>query len=152
MLTRVRLTALSLTMVLAACGTPDVDPAGSPPGEPVGSDGAGGGAAGACLEGTPDCVDADLSGDGEAPGPPAALDVASARRDAEALLGLPEDEAVEQPDVRIGRRGDEQMMLTEDWRPGRRTVATEDDGTGTYRVVEVVLELEVGTETFTADG
>ncbi|MEX0834800.1 MAG: hypothetical protein WD010_01825 [Nitriliruptor sp.] len=43
------------------------------------------------------------------------------------------------------------MMLIEDWRPGRKTIATEDDGTGTYRVVEVVLELDEGTETFTAD-
>jgi hypothetical protein len=44
----------------------------------------------------------------------------------------------------VGRHGDEAMMLTEDYVIGRKTIATEDDGSGTFRVVEVTLELTDG--------
>ena len=102
-----------------------------------------------CLEGTPDCVDADLGG-GEAPPDDAGFDLEAARRDARSLLGQSEEEVLAAwGDVRVGRHGDEQFALTEDLQPGRKTIATEDDGTGTYRVVEVVLETEEGPERFT---
>lgn len=144
---------LCLLMLLTACGAADEGELALPDDPAVSEDGsAGGGAAGTCLEGTPDCQDADLSG-GEAPPdelPP--LDADAVRADAQALLGLSEEEALAAADdVRLGRRGDEQMALTEDFRPGRKTIATEADASGTFRVVEVVLELDEGTETFTAE-
>lgn len=137
-------------LLLTACGD-DGDDAASPDAAAQVVDGPGGdAAAGTCLEGTPDCVDADLSG-GEAPPDDLPFDLEAARRDAESLLGRSEDEVLEVwGDVRVGRHGDEQLALTEDLQPGRRTIATEDDGTGTFRVVEVVLETETGPETFTA--
>jgi hypothetical protein len=150
-------------LLLTACGAADGDGptdvgAGvEGPADDQAGDGADG-AAGACLEGEPDCVDADLGGDagsGDGAGPPdgdLTFDLGSARRDAESLLGEPEEDVLELwDDVRVGRRGDEEMALTFDLQPGRKTIATEDDGTGTYRVVEVVLETEDGSETFTAE-
>lgn len=68
------------------------------------------------------------------------------REQAQLLLGTAE---VDVPaDVRIGRRGDEHMMLTEDYVIGRMTVGLDDDGTGTFVVTEVILEMEEGPETF----
>lgn len=152
MRSRTVLSGLLAALLLTACGAAGVgDDLQAGPDEPVVSDGAGGGAAGTCLEGTEDCVDADLGGDGAAPDDlPADVDLDAARTEAQELLGMTEEEALARgDDVRLGRRGDEQFALTEDFRPGRKTIATEDDGTGTYRVVEVELELEQGTETFT---
>ncbi|MEX1178115.1 MAG: hypothetical protein WEB09_06610 [Nitriliruptor sp.] len=145
---------VTVAVLVTGCGQASTpDPGAAPPDEqelPTGSEG-GDPAAGACLEGTPDCVDADLSGGG-APPPDldGELDVDAARRDARSLLGEPEEEVLELwQDVRLGRRGDEHMAVTDDQQPGRKTIATEDDGTGTFRVVEVVLELPEGSETFT---
>ena len=51
-------------------------------------------------------------------------------------------------DVRVGRRGTEAMMLTDDFLVGRLTVALDDiDGSG-YRVVEVIAELPNGPATY----
>jgi hypothetical protein len=140
-------TAVAVALVLGACASADDDTdAASAPAE--GSDPA----AGACLEGDEDCVDADLSGDG-APPPDGgeAIDEAAILVDSEQLLGETEDDALAEEDVRIGRRGDEEFALTFDLQPGRRTIATEDDGTGTFRVVEVTVELTDGSQTLTAD-
>lgn len=72
--------------------------------------------------------------------------VEQARQDAQAVLGMNEEDLP--ADVRIGRRGDEVMALTEDYRLGRRTVELDDtDGSG-FRVVSVVVELPDGPETF----
>lgn len=139
-------------LLLTACGAADADGAdvGAGLGDRAGDEAADG-AAGACLEGDPDCVDADLGGEA-APPDDLGVDLEAARRDAESLLGEPEEDVLELwGDVRVGRRGAEEMALTFDLQPGRKTIATEDDGTGTYRVVEVVLETEDGSETFTAE-
>jgi len=94
-----------------------------------------------CLVGTVDCVDADLGGD--------RLDEAAIEQleqQARGLLGM--NEADLPADVRIGRRGAEQLMLTEDHVLGRMTVSLEDlDDTG-YRVVDVTVELPNGTATY----
>ena len=51
-------------------------------------------------------------------------------------------------DVRIGRRGEEVMALTEDYKLGRRTVQLDDtDGSG-FRVFSVTVELPDGPEDF----
>jgi hypothetical protein len=153
MRSRTRASGLLAALLLTACGAAgDGDDLQALPDEPAVSDGAGGGgAAGTCPEGTEDCVDADLGGDGAPPDElPGDLDVDAARAEAQELLGMTEEEALARgDDVRLGRRGDEQFALTEDFRPGRKTIATEDDGTGTFRVVEVEVELDEGTETFT---
>jgi hypothetical protein len=134
-------------LLLTACGAADPG-AAARAGDGVSSPDAGG-AAGACLEGATDCVDAVL--DAEAPVDELGFDLEAARRDAASLLGQGEDEVLELwGDVRVGRHGDERFALTEDLQPGRKTIATEDDGTGTYRVVEVTLETLAGPETFTA--
>jgi hypothetical protein len=140
-------TCLVVALSLGACASADDDTdAASSPAE--GSDPA----AGSCLEGDEDCVDADLSGDG-APPPDGgeAIDEAAILADSEQLLGETEEDALAEEDVRIGRRGDEEFALTFDLQPGRRTIATEDDGTGTFRVVEVTVELTDGSQTLTAD-
>ncbi len=139
---------LAAALLVSGCGRADgsIEPGAGSPGED------GGDVAAICIEGTVDCEDTVVS-EGE-PTPPeeGPLDAEAARRDARSLLGQTEEEVLALwGDVRVGRHGDEEMMLTEDWRPGRKTIATEDDGTGTYRVVEVVLELDEGTETITAD-
>lgn len=145
-----------VAVVLLGCGTPSspdpgsaVDDGGADQPVTVEPD-AGGAAGGTCLEGTPDCVDADLGGDG--PGEPTLdRDVDDAAlRDARALLGEPEEQALARfDDVRLGRHGDETYALTEDYVVGRKTISTEDDGSGTYRVVEVVVETSDGPRTIT---
>ena len=109
---------------------------------------------GTCLEGASEC--ADIPGQAP-PGPPQGgegdtLDEAAIIDDAEALLGQSEDAALAEEDVRLGRHGDEHLALTEDYVIGRRTIATEDDGTGTYRVIEVTVELTEGPLTITEEG
>ena len=140
---------LALGAVLAACGgtagTPAVD-------QPARNDAADvPPEAGVCVEDVEEieeCVDtddgpgsSDDSGDG-------ALDHDAVILEAQSLIGESEQHLNEfWPEVRIGRRGDEEMMLTQDHVPGRMTAALEDDGTGTYRVVEVVVETDEGSET-----
>lgn len=154
------LTLLSLSLaatLLVGCGSASTSDAGAAADDggadqPVtsGSDDGAGAAGGTCLEGTPDCVDADLDGDGPgAPGLDGANDDA-ALRDARELLGEPEEQALAAfDDVRLGRHGDETYALTEDYVIGRKTISTEDDGSGTYRVVEVVVETSDGPQTVT---
>lgn len=107
-------------------------------------------AAGACLEGHPDCVDTVVAPDGEVPPDPADdFDSDTALAEGEALLGDAEDELPTH--VRTARRGEEMFALTEDYVLGRLTVELDDDGTGTYRVSSVVVELPEGPETLTAE-
>lgn len=68
--------------------------------------------------------------------------------DAAALIGAAEADLPD--DARIGRRGDEFSALTQDYRVGRFTYELDDDGTGTFRVVAVQVELPAGVETVTA--
>ncbi|MEX2505176.1 MAG: hypothetical protein WD378_10010 [Egicoccus sp.] len=131
--------AIGLMFLLAACGT---EPADDPQDalDPAGS---------TCLEGTEDCVDADLDG-GDLEGPaPADFDAEAARRDAESLLGATEQDLEVWGDVRIERKGDEEQMLTMDLVPGRKTVQLDEDADGVFRVTTVTLELGDGsTEVF----
>lgn len=108
-------------------------------------------AAGACLEGVPDCVDTVVDPGGEQPPPDLGDDFDSdaALTTGEALLGDAEEELA--GDVRVSRRGEEMFALTEDYVLGRLTVELDDDGTGTYRVTSVVVELPEGPETLTTD-
>lgn len=123
----------ALALSAAACGdveaaAPDASAGDSP-------------VAGMCHESQPDCIDTVVDSDG---GDADALEEGALIQIAEALLGKTEAEATAAADVRIGRRGDEQFMLTEDYVIGRNTVALEDDGSGTFRVVEVTVELTDG--------
>lgn len=138
---------------LVACGDDDIetatdggDVATEPDDAPLG---AGGGAAGTCLEGTTDCQDTPMDGDEPVTGPDDTGDEFpsdAARAEAQALLGTPEAELG--PDVRVGRRGEESRMLTEDYVLGRITVELDDDGSGTYVVTSATVELPDGPETF----
>ncbi len=76
---------------------------------------------------------------------PDQFSVEQARDDAHGLLGRYESDLPD--DVRVGRRGDEQYALTEDYVIGRLTVELDDEGDG-YRVTSVVVELPESTETF----
>jgi hypothetical protein len=71
-----------------------------------------------------------------------------ARERAQSLLGM--DEADLPDEVRIGRKGDETYMLTQDYVLGRNTVELEDTGDG-YTVVSVRVELPDGPEVFTIE-
>jgi hypothetical protein len=53
-------------------------------------------------------------------------------------------------DARIARRGEEQFPLTMDYRVGRFTFELDDDGTGTYVVTAVQVELPDRVEVVTA--
>jgi hypothetical protein len=150
-----------LVLAGAACGDdaetvtdagPEVtDPADDAP------HGAGGGAAGTCLEGTPDCRDTPMGDDEPVMGPdgePVPADSGddfpsdAAREEARSMLGKPEAELA--ADVRVRRRGEESFALTEDYVLGRITVELDDDGTGTYVVTSATVELPDGPETFDA--
>ncbi|HSK24639.1 MAG TPA: hypothetical protein VK906_15745 [Egicoccus sp.] len=126
----------ALLLGLAGCG-------GAAPAEPdlPTSDAGADPSAGMCAPGVTDCVDVVVDPDGDE------FDGETERETAAAMLGLAEDELA--PDVRIARRGDEQMALTEDYVLGRKTVELDDDGDGTFRVVGVVVELPEGPETIT---
>lgn len=132
------LTAVLAALVLgvAGCGS-NATAAPETPTTDAGADPS----AGMCAPGVTDCVDADLDG-----GADDEFDSETERETAEAMLGLAEDELA--PDVRIARRGAEQMALTEDYVLGRKTVELDEDGDGTFRVVSVVVELPDGPETF----
>lgn len=100
-----------------------------------------------CAPGVTDCVDVVVDDQGgDAAGTRPSDD--TMREVGQSMLGLAEDELAD--DVRIGRRGGEQMMLTEDYVVGRYTVELDDDGTGTFRVTTVTVEMEEGPETFSA--
>ncbi len=137
------LAAAAAALMLAACGaTPTEDESVSSPSN--------GGAAGTCLEGTPDCVDADLSGDpADDPILDDSFDHEVALDNARSLLGEPEQEVLDLwADTRLGRRGDEHFAVTDDYVIGRMTLATEDVD-GEFRVVEVTVELPDGPMTVT---
>lgn len=170
-------TLLLASSALAACGDDDTqtatedgieDPSGAAGDEAAddatgdpGPSGTPGPAAGMCVEGVPDCVDTVVDPDGtvSSPSDGGAVDPPSpgdeeypseaARERARAQLGTAEADL--EPDIRIGRRGDEQMMVTEDYVLGRITVQLDDDGTGTFIVTEATVELPDGPETFTLD-
>lgn len=130
------LLAAALLLSLAACG-PRATGAAQPSPDA---------AAGMCPEGTPDCVDT--------PGldEPVEIDetgIAQLRRDAQTLLGWEESELGDV--VRVGRRGDEHLMLTEDYVIGRITVELDPDADGVHRVTSATVELPDGPETFTTD-
>ena len=99
-----------------------------------------------CAPGVTDCVDVvvDDQGGDDAAGTRPSDD--TLRETAQSLLGTAEAELAD--DVRVGRRGGEQMMLTEDYPVGRFTVELDDDGTGTFRVTAVTVELGDAPETF----
>jgi hypothetical protein len=137
-----------LAAVLAACGATDDGVLSAP--DPDGAAAGGGAAAGSCLAGDPDCLDESTGAPAE-PIDDSAFDANLARRDAQDLLGATEADLAGRADVRTARRGDETVALTDDWRPGRKTVALDADGSGVYRVTEVVVELDEGTATFTAE-
>lgn len=80
---------------------------------------------------------------------PGALDVEAAARRAASLLGAQEGDLPD--DVRVARRGDEELPLTADLVPGRLTVELDDDGTGKFVVVEVQIELEDGVQVVSVD-
>ncbi len=86
----------------------------------------------------------------ELPGGARTVTAETVLADAAALLGVAEADLPE--DARIGRRGDEQRPLTKDYRVGRFTFELDDDGTGTFRVTAVQVELPAGVEVVTAEG
>lgn len=131
--TLLAMAVLSASLLLAACGasaTAD-DPAGDAADAP----------AGMCAPEMTDCDDTAGSTDGS---DPADFDVD--RENARALLGIAEGDLPQ--DVRVGRRGEEHLMLTEDYQVGRRTVELDPDAEGVFRVTKVVLEAEEGPETY----
>jgi hypothetical protein len=83
------------------------------------------------------------------PTAPGAFDTAAAARRAASLLGTAEADLP--ADVRIARRGDDEYALTADLVPGRLTVELDDDGSGTFIVVEVLVELEDGSQAVSVD-
>lgn len=127
-------TLLGLLLVAtAACGS-SADADDDVPADPAGA---------TCLEGTEDCNDTAPPADG---GDPDAVDEGADVRAAEGLLGTSESDLPD--DVRVSRRGEEQMALTEDYVIGRITVELDDtDGSG-FRVVTAVVELTDGPQTF----
>ncbi len=127
-----------LAIGAAACGS-DTDAA-----EP--GDSTGGAAGGACLVGDADCYE-DGTGN-PAPSDPIGdeFPVDQTIQEAHGLLGMSESEL--SPDVRIARRGAEQMALTEDYRLGRMTVELDDTDSSGFRVVSVTVELPDGPQTF----
>ena len=122
--------AIALSLLTAACAGAEAAP--TSPDDPVTS----APGSGMCAPEAPDCDDTAVDD----------FDVDTAREAAASLLGAAEDDLA--ADVRIGRRGDEHMMLTEDYVLGRRTVDLDADGNGVHRVVSVVVELPDGPETF----
>ncbi|MEX2627152.1 MAG: hypothetical protein WD225_09715 [Ilumatobacteraceae bacterium] len=69
-----------------------------------------------------------------------------ARERAMTWLGRAEDEIVESEMVRIARRGDEELPVTMDLRPGRLNLELDDDGTGTFTVTRVIVEVPDGED------
>ena len=105
-----------------------------------------------CPISVTDCDDTPVT-DGEGPTPTtddgqrldaAALD--ALEQQARGLLGR--DETNLPADVRVGRRGNETMMLTEDFVQGRMTVELDDTDNSGFRVVNVTVEIPGGTLTY----
>lgn len=136
-------------LAVSGCGEPAAvagdEPAGDAPaagGGGVSAPATGSPAAGMCAVGATECVDVVVGTEGELP----PFDVDSEVARARGLLGLAEDELP--PDVRVGRRGDEHLALTEDYVLGRSTVELEADAGGVFRVVAVTVELFDGPERY----
>jgi hypothetical protein len=98
--------------------------------------------AGMCAPESPDCVDTVVVPDTGDPDP---VDLASTREVARAMLGAAEGDLDD--GVRVARRGDEHLMLTEDHVVGRLTVELDPDADGVHRVVLVRIEVPDGAET-----
>lgn len=94
---------------------------------------------------TGDVVMDDSAGQGEPAGD--VYDSDAARAEAKALLGLTDAEL--EPEVRVSRRGEEQMMLTEDYVLGRMTVELDINDMDQWIVTAVTVELPDGPVTFT---
>lgn len=114
---------------------PDASDTSDTPGTPT--------SAGMCAEDTPDCDDTAVLDD------PAGdeFDSTAAIGQAEDLLGLAESEL--SPDVRIGRRGEEQLALTEDYVIGRMTAELDINDMDEWIVTAVTVELPDGPQTVT---
>lgn len=146
--------ALTVTLLLAACGGDDDSLDTSTGGDAGATQPVGSGdfddtpdAAGMCLEDAPDCDDTPVAGDGDAGGGADgdAIDEGALIARAEAMVGMPEGDL--DPEVRVSRRGNESFAMTEDYRIGRFTVELDDQGSG-FVVTTVVLELTEGPQTF----
>jgi hypothetical protein len=132
--------AVVLVALMAGCATGGQDVA-------TGDTGAGP-VAGMCAREQPDCVDTPQLGDDE----PVDIDetgIEQLRRDAQFYLGASRSELNET--VRIGRIGDEQMALTQDYVIGRITVEL-DEVDGDEVVTSATVELPDGPETFRQRG
>jgi hypothetical protein len=70
-----------------------------------------------------------------------AFDREAARDRALALLGVAEADVEQSAVVRVVRRGEEDLPVTMDLRPGRLNLELDDDGTGTFVVTRVVVEV-----------
>jgi hypothetical protein len=100
----------------------------------------------------PDEVSPDVGGGTDTPDEDDAVDgglddgfdAAEREAAARALLGVSEDQLEEGPALRVVRRGEEQLPGTMDLRPGRLNVELDDDGSGTYVVTRVVIEVPDG--------
>jgi hypothetical protein len=119
----------AVSLLVGACAGADADAAAPTPDEPVSS--------------TPDDGGHDLD-EGGPSDEWADFPTDEAREQARGLLGMGEDDLPEE--VRIGRRGEEILVLTEDYILGRSTVELDDDGDG-FRVSSVTVELPDGPET-----
>lgn len=118
---RAAIAGVALALLLAGCdAAPEAE---APPPEPPAEDPE------PPADGTP--VDAEF-------------DREAARADAEALLGLSEDEVEETPMRRIVRRGEEDYPVTMDLRPGRQNLELDDEGNGVYVVTRVLVEAPAG--------
>ena len=121
-----------------ACGTSGGDSEGE--GAPPTNDRSDGGICSPEVTEGCDPIPSDDGGEGDV------FPTEQARQEAQGLLGMNESDLP--ADVRIGRRGEEVMALTEDYKLGRRTVELDDsDGTG-FRVFSVTVELPDGPEDF----
>ena len=136
--TRAALVLLA-AVTFVACGGDDDETVNSNADTPAGSPDD---VASACMEGAEDCDDTP---DATAGSDDDAVDEHAMIEEARALIGVAEDEL--DADVRIGRRGDEQFALTEDYVIGRMTAELDPDDAGIYRVTKIVLELTDGPMT-----
>lgn len=80
------------------------------------------------------------------PDPDSAFDPVVSRELAEGYLGVAESDVTEAAMVRIVRRGDEQLAVTMDLRPGRLNLELDADGEDVYRVSRVVVETDDGED------
>lgn len=117
---------LVLALLAAACGS-DAPPAAGPD-----------------EDGTSRAPD-ERGGDPGSPGPDG-FDRDTAEDRAQSLLGLPEEAVEEDAETRIVRRGDEHLPGTMDLRPGRRNLELDDDGSGTFVVTRVTVEVPDGED------